>query len=101
MSPWVVGIIGGSGLYDIEGLNEPEWRTIESAFGTPSDALLFGRLAGVSVVFLPRHGRAHRLGPSDIDARANIEALSAPAAPISSQSARSDRCARPSRQGLL
>lgn len=75
MSSWVVGIIGGSGLYDIEGLQNPEWKTIESAFGEPSDALLFGRLAGVPVVFLPRHGRGHRLSPSYINARANIDAL--------------------------
>ena len=75
MSPWVVGIIGGSGLYDIPGLQGPEWKTIECASGSPSDALLFGSLAGVEVRFLPRHGRGHRLSPTDIDARANIEAL--------------------------
>ena len=75
MKPWVVGIIGGSGLYDIPGLEGPEWKTIECASGCPSDALLFGSLAGVEVRFLPRHGRGHRLSPTDIDARANIEAL--------------------------
>jgi len=75
VKPWVVGIIGGSGLYDIPGLEGPEWKTIECASGCPSDALLFGSLAGVEVRFLPRHGRGHRLSPTDIDARANIEAL--------------------------
>jgi 5'-methylthioadenosine phosphorylase len=75
LSPWVVGIVGGSGLYDIEGLERPEWRDIESAFGQPSDALLFGRLSGVEVRFLPRHGRGHHLPPTSIDARANIDAL--------------------------
>jgi 5'-methylthioadenosine phosphorylase len=75
MSPWVVGIIGGSGLFDIPGLEGPEWKTIECASGSPSDALLFGALAGVEVRFLPRHGRGHALSPTDIDARANIEAL--------------------------
>jgi len=75
LKPWVVGIIGGSGLYGIEGLESPERRDIQCASGPASDALLFGRLAGVEVRFLPRHGRGHRLGPTEINARANIEAL--------------------------
>jgi 5'-methylthioadenosine phosphorylase len=71
----VIGIIGGSGLYQIDGIEGVEWREVASPFGTPSDELCFGRLAGVRVVFLPRHGRGHRLSPSDIDYRANIDAL--------------------------
>ncbi|MGI4745824.1 MAG: hypothetical protein ACRYFY_07245, partial [Janthinobacterium lividum] len=55
----VIGLIGGSGLYDIEGLEEKEWRRVETPWGHPSDALLFGRLDGVRCVFLPRHGRGH------------------------------------------
>ncbi|HZL60246.1 MAG TPA: S-methyl-5'-thioadenosine phosphorylase [Stellaceae bacterium] len=71
----VIGIIGGSGLYQMEGLTGLEWRKIESPFGPPSDALCCGRLGGVKVVFLPRHGRGHKLPPGEIDYRANIDAL--------------------------
>jgi len=71
----VIGIIGGSGLYQIDGIEGLEWRRLASPFGTPSDELCFGRLGGVKVVFLPRHGRGHRLSPSEIDYRANIDAL--------------------------
>ena len=71
----VIGIIGGSGLYQIDGIEGLEWRSVASPFGTPSDQLCFGRLGGVRVVFLPRHGRGHRLSPSEIDYRANIDAL--------------------------
>ena len=70
-----IGIIGGSGLYRIEGLTDIEWREAASPFGEPSDALCFGRLDGIEVVFLPRHGRHHRLSPADINYRANIDAL--------------------------
>ena len=70
-----IGIIGGSGLYQIDGLTDIEWRRVESPFGTPSDELCFGRLDGVDVVFLPRHGRGHPLSPSGINYRANIDAL--------------------------
>jgi len=69
------GVIGGSGVYAFEGLAEARWEAAESAFGTPSDALLHGRLDGHPLVFLPRHGRGHRLSPSEIDYRANIDAL--------------------------
>ena len=75
MSKSVLGIVGGSGLYDLPGLENPEWRTIESPWGQPSDDILFASLAGREVRFLPRHGRGHRLGPSDINYRANIDAL--------------------------
>jgi 5'-methylthioadenosine phosphorylase len=71
----VIGIIGGSGLYQIEGLTDIAWRKIASPFGAPSDELCFGRLGGVEVVFLPRHGRGHRLPPGEINYRANIDAL--------------------------
>lgn len=71
----VVGIIGGSGLYDLPGLTGAEWRTVASPFGVPSDDLLFGTLAGRDIVFLPRHGRGHRIPPSAINYRANIDAL--------------------------
>ena len=71
----VIGIIGGSGLYQIDGLTDVQWQRVSSPFGEPSDELCFGTLAGTRVVFLPRHGRGHRLSPSDIDFRANIDAL--------------------------
>ena len=71
----VIGIIGGSGLYDIEGLEDKQWREVETPWGRPSDALLFGRLGGVHCVFLPRHGRGHRIPPSRLNYRANIDAL--------------------------
>ncbi len=71
----VIGIIGGSGLYDIDGLEEKAWKTVETPWGAPSDALLFGRLAGVRCVFLPRHGRGHPTSPSHLNYRANIDAL--------------------------
>ena len=71
----VIGLIGGSGLYDIEGLEEKEWRTVETPWGAPSDALLFGRLGGVRCVFLPRHGRGHPIPPSRPNYRANIAAM--------------------------
>lgn len=75
LAPPVIGVIGGSGLYDIPGLAEKEWRRVESPFGAPSDSLLFGALAGQRLVFLPRHGRGHRLPPSEVNYRANIDAL--------------------------
>jgi 5'-methylthioadenosine phosphorylase len=75
MSDWVIGIIGGSGLYAIEALEEAQWVTVDTPWGTPSDDLLIGRLEGVKFVFLPRHGRGHRIGPSHLNYRANIDAL--------------------------
>ena len=70
-----IGIIGGSGVYDIEGLQDKQWRKMTSSFGEPSDEGLFGTLHGVDMVFLPRHGRGHRVSPTDINYRANIDAL--------------------------
>ena len=75
MTTPVIGIIGGSGLYEIDGLTDVAWRRVASPFGEPSDEFCFGRLDGQPVVFLPRHGRGHRLPPSAINFRANIDAL--------------------------
>lgn len=72
---WTIGIIGGSGLYAIDGLQDAEWRAVETPWGTPSDHILHGRIGAVQVRFLPRHGRGHRIAPGDIPARANIDAL--------------------------
>ena len=70
-----IGIIGGSGLYSIEGFTGQQWRQVKTPFGAPSDALLTGQLGGREVVFLPRHGRGHRLLPSELNHRANIWAM--------------------------
>jgi 5'-methylthioadenosine phosphorylase len=76
MSPTsVLGIIGGTGLYDLEGLTDQRWTDIDSPFGAPSDALLGGRLGDQQVVFLPRHGRGHKIPPHEINFRANIDVL--------------------------
>jgi 5'-methylthioadenosine phosphorylase len=71
----VIGVIGGSGLYEIDGLANVEWRRIESPFGPTSDEFCFGTLDQQPVVFVPRHGRGHRLPPPEINYRANIDAL--------------------------
>jgi 5'-methylthioadenosine phosphorylase len=71
----VIGIIGGSGLYDIAGLESKAWRRVHTPWGEPSDELLFGTLDGVQCVFLPRHGRGHRVSPTHLNYRANIDAL--------------------------
>ena len=71
----MLAVIGGSGVYDIEGLKNARWIKAESSFGRPSDEFLMGELGGESVVFLPRHGRGHRLPPTQINYRANIDAL--------------------------
>ena len=73
--PQVLGVIGGSGVYDIEGLTNTRWQKVSSPFGEPSDELLFGELNGRQLVFLPRHGRGHKIPPSEINFRANIDAL--------------------------
>lgn len=70
-----IGIIGGSGVYDIAGLENKRWEKVESSFGEPSDELLFGELNGVQLAFLPRHGRGHKIPPSEVNYRANIDAL--------------------------
>jgi 5'-methylthioadenosine phosphorylase len=71
----VLGVIGGSGLYEIAGLEDVAWRAVVGPWGEPSDELLFGRLDQMQLVFLPRHGRGHRHSPSTINYRANIDAL--------------------------
>ena len=71
----MLGIVGGTGLYDLEGLTDQHWRRIDSPFGKPSDELLFGRLGDQPIVFLPRHGRGHKIPPHEINFLANIDAL--------------------------
>jgi len=71
----MIGIIGGSGIYEIEGLQNPVWRKVETPWGEASDEILFGSLDGVEMAFLPRHGRGHIQTPSSINYRANIDAL--------------------------
>ncbi|MEI7732850.1 MAG: S-methyl-5'-thioadenosine phosphorylase [Verrucomicrobiota bacterium] len=70
-----IGIIGGTGLYQIEGFTNQKWVTVKTPFGAPSDQLLTGRLSGRDVVFLPRHGRGHRILPTELNHRANIWAM--------------------------
>jgi len=74
-TPTVIGVIGGSGVYEIEGLENTSWEKVSTPFGEPSDALLTGELNGQKLVFLPRHGRGHRIPPSELNYRANIDAL--------------------------
>jgi 5'-methylthioadenosine phosphorylase len=70
-----IGVIGGSGLYQIAGLHDEEWVTVETPWGAPSDQILTGRVGDADVAFLPRHGRGHRHSPTSINYRANIDAL--------------------------
>ena len=78
-TPPVIGVIGGSGVYDIDGLENTRWEKVTSPFGAPSDELLMGELAtgqgAQKMVFLPRHGRGHRIPPSELNFRANIDCL--------------------------
>ena len=74
-TPIPIAVIGGSGLYQMEGLSDVEERRISTPFGDPSDALIIGTLSGVRVAFLPRHGRGHRLTPTEVPYRANAYAL--------------------------
>jgi 5'-methylthioadenosine phosphorylase len=71
----MLGILGGSGIYEIDGLTGTRWQRVDSPFGEPSDEILLGDLAGQKMAFLPRHGRGHRIPPSEINYRANIDAL--------------------------
>jgi len=75
MGEYILGVIGGSGVYDIDGLEGAEWQAVETPWGTPSDQILCGTLEGIPVRFLPRHGRGHVQTPSSINYRANIDAL--------------------------
>ncbi|WP_273498911.1 S-methyl-5'-thioadenosine phosphorylase [Lentibacter algarum] len=75
MSETVIGVIGGSGIYEIDGLENASWQEVETPWGKPSDAVLTGVLEGVKMAFLPRHGRGHVHSPSTVPYRANIDAL--------------------------
>src|SRR5689334_12945723 len=75
MTKTVLGIVGGSGVYDISGLEDARWECVSSPWGDPSDEILFGTLEGVQMRFLPRHGRGHVHSPTSINYRANIDAL--------------------------
>ena len=75
MTDTVIGVIGGSGVYEIDGLEEARWQAVESPWGAPSDEILTGVLAGVKMAFLPRHGRGHYHSPTSVPYRANIDAL--------------------------
>ncbi|WP_439525745.1 S-methyl-5'-thioadenosine phosphorylase [Roseovarius mucosus] len=75
MTQTMIGVIGGSGLYEIDGLQGAEWRAVETPWGAASDAILTGTLDGVPMAFLPRHGRGHVHSPSSVPYRANIDAL--------------------------
>jgi len=71
----MIGVIGGSGLYDMAGLTDKAWVKVATPWGEPSDEILTGRIAGIKAAFLPRHGRGHRIAPSEINFRANIDAM--------------------------
>ncbi len=72
---WTIGVIGGSGLYAIDALEDAQWILVDTPWGAPSDQLLTGHISGVQFVFLPRHGRGHRIAPGELNPRANIDAL--------------------------
>lgn len=74
-TPPVIGIIGGSGVYDIDGLEDAQWTSVASPWGPPSDQVLQGRIAGQKCAFIPRHGRGHHIPPSGLNSRANIDVL--------------------------
>jgi 5'-methylthioadenosine phosphorylase len=75
MTKWTLGIIGGSGLYQLDALENAQWQHVDTPWGAPSDALLVGNIGDVRCVFLPRHGRGHKFGPSQLNYRANIDAM--------------------------
>ena len=75
MTETMIGVIGGSGVYEIEGLEDARWQAVETPWGAPSDEVLTGTLGGVKMAFLPRHGRGHVLSPTTVPYRANIDAL--------------------------
>jgi 5'-methylthioadenosine phosphorylase len=75
MTSNLLGILGGSGLYDLPGLSDTRWVTVDTPWGAPSDQIFLGRLGDARLAFLPRHGRGHRIPPSEVNYRANIAAL--------------------------
>ena len=74
-SQTTIGVIGGTGLYNLDGFKDAQWVSVQSPFGTPSDDLLIGTLLGFRVAFLPRHGRGHRIPPQQVNYRANVDAM--------------------------
>ena len=93
MTKSVLGIVGGSGFYHLPGIKNPHWEKVASPWGEPSDEILFAELDGLPFRFLPRHGRGHRISPTHINYRANIDALEAcRASPISCRSPPAARC---------
>jgi 5'-methylthioadenosine phosphorylase len=75
MGDWFIGVLGGSGLYAIDALEDAEWRAVDTPWGGPSDQILIGTIEGVHFAFLPRHGRGHPISPTELNYRANIDAL--------------------------
>ena len=75
MSRKTLGVIGGSGIYDLPGLEDRKEVALETPFGVPSDVIVTGRLHGVEMAFLPRHGRGHRIAPHELPFRANLHAM--------------------------
>lgn len=74
-TPHRIGVLGGSGLYELDGLTDTRWVKVSTPWGDPSDEILLGRLGEVEMAFLPRHGRGHRIPPGEVNYRANIAAL--------------------------
>ena len=75
MGDWCIGVLGGSGLYDVPELEDAEWIAVDTPWGAPSDEIRIGRIAGRKFAFLPRHGRGHRIAPGHLNYRANVDAL--------------------------
>jgi 5'-methylthioadenosine phosphorylase len=75
MSEWCIGVLAGSGLYELAELESGQWTAVDTPWGAPSDEVLVGRICGTRFAFLPRHGRGHRIGPDRVNYRANIDAL--------------------------
>ena len=75
MGDWCIGVLGGSGLYDLPELEDAQWVAIDTPWGRPSDEIRIGRIAGHKFAFLPRHGRGHRIAPGHLNYRANVDAL--------------------------
>jgi 5'-methylthioadenosine phosphorylase len=75
MGEWMIGVLGGSGLYAVDDLEGAEWRCVDTPWGAPSDQIVTGTIAGIRFAFLPRHGRGHPISPTELNYRANIDAL--------------------------
>ena len=73
--PHIIGVIGGSGLYEVDGLTDIREETVNTPFGAPSDSFIIGSLKGQTIVCLPRHGRGHKQSPTSLNFRANIDAM--------------------------